>query len=189
MPGALRPDAIDPASVSDADPCSPAADTDAPRAAAGSGDPLVRDWLVDDVARALDPPDGLSRADRDGRVRAVLAAMDDIALPGAAGGLFGMQMVAVHAAAMGCLHRAVAPVAAAEPAGHAARIRDAELRHAVRLLGLFRRQLRDRDGRADRAASDAEDAPVRYYVVHSPIPRRPGDNDWNGDAPGGQPGT
>ena len=119
------------------------ADRDATlRRATGSDDPRVHGWLVNDLSFALNMPPALdvdvgARADR---VCAAVAAMSDIGPRATLEGMLAAQMVAVHSAALDSLRRAAEPVAAD-------RARDADLRHAARLLNVFQRQMRVRDDR------------------------------------------
>lgn len=66
--------------------------------------------------------------------------MCDIAPRDTLEGMLAAQMVAVHSASLDCLRRAA-------EAGAADRARDADLRHAARLLNVFQRQMRVRDDR------------------------------------------
>lgn len=117
------------------------ADRDATlRRATGSDDARVHGWLVNDVAGALALPPALDTAAREDRVCAAVSAMCAIAPRDAIEGMLAAQMVAVHSAALDCLRRAAEPVAAD-------RARDADLRHAGRLLNVFQRQMRVRDDR------------------------------------------
>ena len=133
------------------------ADRDATLArATGSADARVHGWLVNDVARALGPVDVTAGAadapDREARhipegadrLCAAVSAMCDIAPRDTIEGMLAAQMVAAHAAALGCLRRAAAP-------DTGDRTRDADLRHAARLLHVFERQMRVRDDRRNPA--------------------------------------
>ena len=122
------------------------ADRDATLArATGSGDARVHDWLVNDLSFALTMPPALdapggdapARADR---VCAAVSALCDIAPRDTLEGMLAAQMVAVHSASLDCLRRAA-------EAGAADRAREADLRHAARLLNVFQRQMRVRDDR------------------------------------------
>lgn len=142
-----------PDDVADVSPCTPAdirvlrlADRDATLArATGSGDARVHDWLVNDLSFALTMPPALdapggdapARADR---VCAAVSALCDIAPRDTLEGMLAAQMVAVHSASLDCLRRAA-------EAGAADRAREADLRHAARLLNVFQRQMRVRDDR------------------------------------------
>lgn len=122
------------------------ADRDATlRRATGSADARVHGWLVNDLSFALAMPPVLdapgqgvqARADR---VCAAVSAMCDIAPRDTLEGMLAAQMVAVHSAALDSLRRA----AEADAADLA---READLRHAARLLNVFQRQMRVRDDR------------------------------------------
>jgi len=118
------------------------ADRDATlRRATGSADARVHGWLVNDLSFALNMPpallDGPARADR---VCAAVSAMCDIGPRDTLEGMLAAQMVAVHSAALDSLRRAAEP-------DSADRARDADLRHAARLLNVFQRQMRVRDDR------------------------------------------
>lgn len=142
-----------PDDVADVSPRTPAdirvlrlADRDATLArATGSGDARVHDWLVNDLSFALTMPPALdapggdapARADR---VCAAVSALCDIAPRDTLEGMLAAQMVAVHSASLDCLRRAA-------EAGAADRAREADLRHAARLLNVFQRQMRVRDDR------------------------------------------
>lgn len=137
------------------------ADRDATlRRATGSDDARVHGWLVNDVAGALALPPALDTAAREDRVCAAVSAMCAIAPRDPIEGMLAAQMVAVHSAALDCLRRAAEPVAAD-------RARDADLRHAARLLHVFQRQMRVRDDRRNPllarslAGRHAPDAPGR----------------------------
>ena len=137
------------------------ADRDATlRRATGSDDARVHGWLVNDVAAALAPSPGLDTAAREDRVCAAVSAMCAIAPRDAIEGMLAAQMVAVHSAALDCLRRAADPVAAD-------RAREADLRHAGRLVNVFQRQMRVRDDRRNPvlarslAGRHAPDAPGR----------------------------
>ncbi|MFT5485658.1 MAG: hypothetical protein ACI9JL_000154 [Paracoccaceae bacterium] len=139
------------------DECAPGiqvlrlADRDATlRRATGSADARVHGWLVNDLSFALNMPPALdapgldttgyggqARADR---VCAAVSAMCDIAPRDTLEGMLAVQMVAVHSAALDSLRRAAEPDAAD-------RAREADLRHAARLLNVFQRQMRVRDDR------------------------------------------
>lgn len=142
-----------PDDVTDVSPRTPAdirvlrlADRDATLTrATGSGDARVHDWLVNDLSFALTMPPALdapggdapARADR---VCAAVSALCDIAPRDTLEGMLAAQMVAVHSASLDCLRRAA-------EAGAADRAREADLRHAARLLNVFQRQMRVRDDR------------------------------------------
>lgn len=132
------------------------ADRDATLArATGSGDGRVQGWLVNDLSFALHTPPLLETAGlyasgceasarggpaQEDRVCAAVSAMCDIAPRDTLEGMLAAQMVAVHSASLDCLRRAA-------EAGGADRARDADLRHAARLLNVFQRQMRVRDDR------------------------------------------
>lgn len=117
------------------------ADRDATlRRATGSDDPRVHDWLVNELSAALNMAPALDSEDRENRVWASVSALCDIAPRDTMEGMLATQMVALHSAALGCLRRAAAPVAAD-------RARDADLCHAARLLHVFQRHMRVRDDR------------------------------------------
>jgi hypothetical protein len=152
------------------------ADRDATlRRATGSGDARVQGWLVNDLSFALSMPPaldtpGLGPHARADRVCAAVAAMGDIGPRDTLEGMLAAQMVAVHAAALDSLRRAAEPVAAA-------RARDADLRHAARLLNVFQRQMRVRDDRRNpvlahsltgRHAPDAPGRPPATPVAPAP---------------------
>ncbi|CAN0548959.1 unnamed protein product, partial [Laminaria digitata] len=119
------------------------------RRATGSDDARVHGWLVNDLSFALNMPPALDGPGFDGkgdhqaradRVCAAISAMCDIAPRDTLEGMLAAQMVAVHSAALDSLRRAAEPVAAD-------RAREADLRHAARLLNVFQRQMRVRDDR------------------------------------------
>lgn len=107
--------------------------------ATGSADARVHGWLVNDLSFALTAPPALAAATED-RVCAAVSAMCDIAPRDTLEGMLAAQMVAVHSAALDSLRRAA-------EASAADRARDADLRHAARLLNVFQRQMRVRDDR------------------------------------------
>lgn len=157
------------------------ADRDATlRCATGSGDARVHGWLVNDLSFALNTPPALEAAGPDGRgdagqaradrVCAAVSAMCDIAPRDTLEGMLAAQMVAVHSAALDSLRRAAEPAAAD-------RARDADLRHAARLLNVFQRQMRVRDDRRNpalahsltgRHAPDAAGCPPAAMVAPAP---------------------
>jgi hypothetical protein len=144
------------------------ADRDATlRRATGSDDARVHDWLVNDLSFALNMPPVLDATARADRVCAAVSAMCDIGPRDTLEGMLAAQMVAVHSAALDNLRRAAEPDAAD-------RARDADLRHAARLLNVFQRQMRVRDDRRNpvlarsltgRHAPDAAGAPPGARVA------------------------
>ena len=117
------------------------ADRDATlRRATGSADARVHGWLVNDLSFALNAPPAFNGQARADRVCAAVAAMCDIGPRDTLEGMLAAQMVAVHSAALDSLRRAAEP-------NSADRARDADLRHAARLLNVFQRQMRVRDDR------------------------------------------
>lgn len=108
--------------------------------ATGSADARVHGWLVNDLSFALATPPALGDAATEDRVCAAVSAMCDIAPRDTLEGMLAAQMVAVHSAALDSLRRAA-------EASAADRARDADLRHAARLLNVFQRQMRVRDDR------------------------------------------
>lgn len=145
------------------------ADRDATLArATGSADARVHGWLVNDLSFALNTPPALAGPAHDpqaaeDRVCAAVSAMCDIAPRDTLEGMLAAQMVAVHSAALDSLRRA-AETSAAD------RARDADLRHAARLLNVFQRQMRVRDDRRNPVLArsltgrHAPDAPGRPAV-------------------------
>lgn len=145
--------------------------------ATGSGDGRVQGWLVNDLSFALHTPplletagpetSGRAGSAQEDRVCAAVSAMCDIAPRDTLEGMLAAQMVAVHSASLDCLRRAA-------EAGAADRARDADLRHAARLLNVFQRQMRVRDDRRNpvlarsltgRHAPDAAGAPPGARVA------------------------
>jgi hypothetical protein len=108
--------------------------------ATGSADARVHGWLVNDLSFALTAPPALGAAATEDRICAAVSAMCDIAPRDTLEGMLAAQMVAVHSAALDSLRRAA-------EASAADRARDADLRHAARLLNVFQRQMRVRDDR------------------------------------------
>lgn len=157
------------------------ADRDATLACAtGSADARVHGWLVNDLSFALNTPPALDAPGFDGpgyngqaredRVCAAVAAMCDIAPRDTLEGMLAAQMIAVHSAALDSLRRAAEP-------DSADRARDADLRHAARLLNVFQRQMRVRDDRRNpvlahsltgRHAPDAAGGPPAVRVAPAP---------------------
>lgn len=118
--------------------------------ATGSPDARVHGWLVNDLAFALATPplleasglqgSGPGGSAKEDRVCAAVSAMCDIGPRDTLEGMLAAQMVAVHSAALDSLRRAA-------ESDTADRARDADLRHAARLLNVFQRQMRVRDDR------------------------------------------
>lgn len=163
------------------------ADRDATlRRATGSADARVHGWLVNDLSFALSTPPALEAPGFDGsgvdnqaradRVCAAVSAMCDIGPRDTLEGMLAVQMVAVHSAALDSLRRAA-------EAGAADRAREADLRHAARLLNVFQRQMRVRDDRRNpvlarsltgRHAPDAAGGPpaLRVAPARDAVPAR-----------------
>ncbi len=103
-----------------------------PAAVTGTAHAGLAARLAGQVAEALWLPGGLEAAEQAARVGAALAALRGLAPRAELEGMLGVQMVAVHGAAMECLRRA----AQADASGRAA-----ELRQAGRLIALYAKQV------------------------------------------------
>lgn len=119
--------------------------------ATGTADPYLRDRLINDMMGCLALANGAGPREAEAAARAALAALESLAPADAADGMLAVQAVGCHAAAMDCLRRAArgdGPPAA----------RDWNLRHAVRLMALYERQIaaldRSREARWERRSRD-----------------------------------
>ena len=105
-----------------------------PAAVTGTAHAGLAARLASQVAEALWLPGGIEAAEQAARVAAALAALKGLAPRDELEGMLGVQMVAVHGAAMECLRRAAG--GQADAAGRAA-----ELRQAGRLIALYAKQV------------------------------------------------
>ena len=102
--------------------------------ATGARDSKVSIRLVYQAVSAMNFPIDLAKEKRAEQYQTALKLLQQINPQNELEGLLAVQMFGVHEAAMECLRRAV-PIAEMPAA------RDSNLKHAVKLMGLFSRQL------------------------------------------------
>ena len=102
--------------------------------ATGSRAEVLQRHLINEVARTLWLPEGLSEEDRMSRLASAIALLEGIRPEGEIEGMLAAQMVATHNAAMECLRRTMIPE---QPLAG----REHNLKHAAKLLALYARQL------------------------------------------------
>ena len=115
-------------------PETPVAVADPLAQATGSSDPEVAARLARQVISVLSLPTDLGEEEKEERVGSALSLMKQIAPQNELEGLLASQMIGVHETAMECLQQSRLP--AQTPAG-----RDTNLKHAVKFMGLFTKQL------------------------------------------------
>ena len=115
------------------EPETPAAVADPLAEATGARDPEVAARLAQQVISVLST-DNLEKEEEKWRVRSALSLLKRIEPQNELEGLLASQMIGVHEAAMECLEQSRSP--AQTPAG-----RDVNLKHAVKFMGLFPKQL------------------------------------------------
>jgi len=103
-------------------------------AATGTADTDLQARLLVQALDALPIPLELPEGEENRRLAAAMALMKEIAPRNGLEGMLAAQMVGVHGTAMDCLHRAMQP-------GQSGEVRNRELQHATRLLGLCARQI------------------------------------------------
>ncbi len=102
--------------------------------ATGTVQPHLQQRLMNQIWETLWKPDDLSEADREARIRSAMDVLRGIRPKDEIEGLLATQMVATHNAAMECLRRAMIPQQSVEG-------RDQNLKHAVKLLAIYARQI------------------------------------------------
>ncbi len=115
-------------------PETPVAVADPLAQATGSSDPEVAARLARQVISVLSLPTDLGEEEKKERVGSALSLMKQIEPQNELEGLLASQMIGVHETVMECLQQSRLP--AQTPAG-----RDTNLKHAVKFMGLFTKQL------------------------------------------------
>ena len=115
----------------------PAASTQWERLTGATSEEL-QGHLVDQLIKSLWLPSGMSDESRKERMTAAFDALQGIKPRDEIEGMLGVQMVATHSAAMECLRRAMLNEQTYEG-------RDQNLKHGVKLLTLYGRQLETLD--------------------------------------------
>ncbi len=115
-------------------PETPVAVADPLAQATGSSDPEVAARLARQVISVLSLPTDLGEEEKEERVGSELSLMKQIAPQNELEGLLASQMIGVHETVMECLEQSRLP--AQNSTG-----RDMNLKHAVKFMGLFTKQL------------------------------------------------
>jgi hypothetical protein len=102
--------------------------------ATGASDPEVAARLAQQVISVLSLPTNLGEEEKTRRVGSALSLLKQIEPQNELEGLLASQMIGVHETVMECLQQSRLP--AQTPAG-----RDMNLKHAVKFMGLFTKQL------------------------------------------------
>ncbi len=114
-------------------PETPIAVADPLAEATGASDPEVAARLAQQVISVLSTAN-LEKEEEKRRIRSALSLLKQIEPQNELEGLLASQMIGVHETAMECLEQSRVP--AQTPAG-----RDTNLKHAVKFMGLFTKQL------------------------------------------------
>ncbi len=109
-----------------------------PEAATGTEAKPLQIELINQVARTLWLPEGLSQDEIVRHGKAAFAMLEGIKPQGEIEGLLAAQMVAAHNAAMDCLRRAMRE-------GQPFAIRDQNLKHAAKFMSMYVRQIETLD--------------------------------------------
>ncbi len=115
-------------------PETPVAEADPLAQATGASDPEVAARLVRQVISVLSLPTNLGEEEKTRRIGSALSLLKQIEPQNELEGLLASQMIGVHETVMECLQQSRLP--AQTPAG-----RDTNLKHAVKFMGLFTKQL------------------------------------------------
>ena len=102
--------------------------------ATGTEDSNLSQHLINQVMNVLWVPEDLKKEDQDIIFNSAISALKGIKPESEIEGMLAVQMVATHNAAMECLRRTMLP-------GQFFEGRDANLKHAVKLLGLYTKQI------------------------------------------------
>ncbi|EAR52134.1 hypothetical protein OG2516_18755 [Oceanicola granulosus HTCC2516] len=122
----------------------------------------VDDWTfetrkLNEIAELLWLPESLPEAERNARIMRALEFYEELEPKGAAEGMLAAQMVGTHAAALDCLRRAAIQ-------GQSFEGRDANLKHAHKLMALYKQQLAALDKHRGRGQQKVT---VEHVHVHS----------------------
>jgi hypothetical protein len=127
------------------------------KAATGTESVDLQRRLAHQVVEALWLPSGLSKEERTRRMKAVLAALEEINPQDGVEGMLAAQMVATHNAALECLRRAAIPDQTPE-------CLDMSFRHAEKLMASYLRQL---EALGKHRSKGTQTMTVKYVNVES----------------------